>query len=130
MKKINTTVAPIRRLVDFLQTLIRKNRSVFIFRKGHVSIVSYVSTFIFNAIPKTSYAATGMPWDTPLSVILTSLQSDFLKFCTIASIIIFGVILAFSEDNGIFRRAIKIIFGLSIACSAASFGLSFFGFSG
>lgn len=121
MKQIKTTVAPLRRLTTTLYQFIRKHL---------VFIISYGFTTLPYLLPKTAYAATGMPWDKPLSVILTSLQSDFLKFCTIASIIVFGVILAFSEDNSIFRRAIKTIFGLSIACSAASFGLSFFGFSG
>ena len=87
-----------------------------------------ISVFI---TPSISQGAESLPWDSALTTLSDSLENTFLRVATVAAIIIFGLILAFSEENhGVFRRAIKVIFGLSIACSAASFGLSFFGFNG
>ena len=41
-----------------------------------------------------------------------------------------GLVLAFGDTSGGFRKLIQIVFGLSIAFAASSFFLSFFSFSG
>ena len=75
-------------------------------------------------------AGTGMPWETPLTQILNSIEGPVAKVVSVIVIIITGLTLAFGETSGGFRRLIQIVFGLSIAFAASSFFLSFFSFAG
>jgi len=75
-------------------------------------------------------AGTSMPWETPLTQILDSIQGPVAKVISVIIIIITGLTLAFGETSGGFRRLIQIVFGLSIAFAASSFFLSFFSFAG
>jgi len=75
-------------------------------------------------------AGTGMPWESPLNQLLNSITGPWLKFGTVAAIVMVGLFLAFSETGGIFRRAMFVVLGLSLACAATSWGLTFFGFAG
>jgi len=82
-------------------------------------------------IPVLSFAGeSGLPWETPLQTILDSITGPFLKFSCIVAVIITGLLLAFGELSGMLRRIIQVVLGLSIACSASSFGLEFFNFAG
>jgi len=82
-------------------------------------------------IPVRAFGAgTGMPWEQPMDQILTSITGPWLRFGTVAAIVMVGLFLAFSETGGVFRRALFVVLGLSLACAATSWGLSFFGFSG
>lgn len=81
--------------------------------------------------PARAFAAgTGMPWEQPMDQILTSITGPWLRFGTVAAIVMVGLFLAFSETGGVFRRALFVVLGLSLACAATSWGLTFFGFSG
>lgn len=83
------------------------------------------------AFPSFAYAAgSGMPWEGPLQQILDSITGPVVRFGAIVAIVLVGVALAFSEGGGIMRRLIGIVFGLSIAFAAITWGLDFFGFSG
>lgn len=75
-------------------------------------------------------AGTGMPWETPLTQILNSVEGPVAKVVSVIIIVITGLTLAFGETSGGFRRLIQIVFGLSIAFAASSFFLSFFSFAG
>lgn len=75
-------------------------------------------------------AGTGMPWETPLTQILNSIEGPVAKVVSVIIIVITGLTLAFGETSGGFRRLIQIVFGLSIAFAASSFFLSFFSFAG
>ena len=82
-------------------------------------------------LPARAFAAgTGMPWEQPMDQILTSITGPWLRFGTVAAIVMVGLFLAFSETGGVFRRALFVVLGLSLACAATSWGLTFFGFSG
>ena len=86
--------------------------------------------FLFT-IPNTAFAAgTGMPWEGPMDQILNSVTGPWLRFGAVIAIIITGLALAFGETGGIARKAIMVVLGLSVACAATGWGLSFFGFSG
>jgi type IV secretion system protein VirB2 len=74
-------------------------------------------------------AASGMPWEAPLQAILNSVSGPVAQTIGVIAIVIFGLALALSDGGGL-RTAFGIVFGLSIAFSAASFGISFFGFAG
>lgn len=78
-----------------------------------------------------AYAAgTGMPWEGPLSQILSSIEGPVARIVAVIIITITGLTLAFGETSGGFRKLIQIVFGLSIAFAATSFFLTFFSFGG
>jgi type IV secretion system protein VirB2 len=82
-------------------------------------------------MPKLALAAgTGMPWEGPMDQILNSVTGPWLRFGSVIAIIVTGLTLAFGETAGIARKAIMVVLGLSVACAATGWGLSFFGFSG
>ncbi|MCB2181345.1 MAG: TrbC/VirB2 family protein [Desulfobulbaceae bacterium] len=80
-----------------------------------------------DAIASTS---TGMPWEGPLSQLLTSLEGPVARVLGAVSIIALGLGLAFSEGGSFMKKALWVAMGLSIAFNATSWGLSFFGFGG
>ena len=89
------------------------------------------TTLVFCLIPSMLLAAgSGMPWEGPLDQILNSLTGPWLKFGSVAAIMAVGFMLAFGETGGILKRALQAVLGLSVACAATGWGLSFFGFSG
>lgn len=75
-------------------------------------------------------ASSGMPWETPLNRLLTSLSGPVARVVGAVSIILLGFAVAFSEGGSTVRRALSIVLGLTIAFNAVSWGLAFFGFSG
>ena len=72
-------------------------------------------------------AGSGMPWEGPLDQLLTSLSGPVARVVGVAAIIITGLGIAFGEGGGGMRKILWIVFGLTIAFSATSFFLSFFG---
>jgi type IV secretion system protein VirB2 len=75
-------------------------------------------------------SGSGMPWETPMENIENSLTGPVAKIIGIFAITMFGLTFAFSEHGSTLKKAMGILMGLSIAFSAASFGATFFGFSG
>ncbi|OPY77652.1 MAG: TrbC/VIRB2 family protein [Syntrophorhabdus sp. PtaU1.Bin153] len=89
-------------------------------------ILSVVVSF-----PVLAHASgSGLPWETPLQKILDSISGPVAKIAGVIAICLTGLGLAFGEGGGLLRKCLGIVFGLSIAFSASSFGLSFFGFAG
>ena len=79
-------------------------------------------------ISSTAYAAgAGMPWEGPLDQILSSLSGPVARVVGVAAIIITGLSIAFGEGGGGMRKMLYVVFGLTIAFSATTFFLSFFG---
>lgn len=74
--------------------------------------------------------STGMPWEGPLSQLLSSLEGPVARVLGAVSIIALGLGLAFSEGGSIMKKALWVAMGLSIAFNATSWGLAFFGFGG
>ena len=74
------------------------------------------------------HAAGELPWEDPLSKIATSLSGPVAKVVGVCSIILTGLALAFGEAGGIVKRVLQIVFGLTIAFTASSFFLGFFGY--
>ena len=75
-------------------------------------------------------AGTGMPWEGPLTQILSSIEGPVARIVAVIIITLTGLTLAFGEMSGGFRKLIQIVFGLSIAFAATSFFLTFFSFGG
>jgi type IV secretory pathway VirB2 component (pilin) len=82
-------------------------------------------------MPLLAHASgSGLPWEGPLQRILDSISGPVAKVAGVLAIVLTGLGLAFGEGGGLMRKALGIVFGLSIAFSASTFGLSFFGFGG
>lgn len=75
-------------------------------------------------------AGTDMPWEGPLTKIVTSVTGPVAQAIGVLAIVALGFGFAFSEGGTTLRRVLGLVLGLSIAFAAASFGLSFFGFAG
>ena len=90
---------------------------------------SILALLALAAVPAHA-AGSNMPWEQPLTQILSSVQGPVAKVVSVIIIVITGLTLAFGETSGGFRRLIQIVFGLSIAFAASSFFLSFFQFGG
>lgn len=97
-----------------------------------LNIKSTILTAMVLTLIATSAQAAGgnMPWEGPLGDILTSLTGPVAKFMGVAAITITGFAIAFGEGGGGMRKLLWVVFGLSIAFSATTFFLSWFGFSG
>lgn len=74
-------------------------------------------------------AGTGMPWENTLNKILASLQGPVARFVGVVAIVVAGLSAALGESGGMFKQGASIVFGLSIAFSAATF-ITEFGFAG
>ena len=75
-------------------------------------------------------AGAGMPWETPLNNLLTSLTGPVAKIVGVAAIVITGLGIAFSEGGSGMRKIVTVAFGLTIAFSATTFFLPLFGYAG
>lgn len=75
-------------------------------------------------------SGSGMPWETPLNQILNSITGPVARALGAIAIAATGLALAFGEGGHGFRKILQIAFGLSIAFTATSFGIGFFGFGG
>lgn len=69
------------------------------------------------------------PWENPLNQLLASLSGPVAKALCILAIVVLGFGFAFSEGGGL-RRILGLLLGVSIAVTATSFGVTFFGFDG
>ncbi len=86
------------------------------------------------AIPNTARAAAAnggqpLPWEGPLNQVLASFTGPVAKALCILAIVVIGFGFAFSEGGGL-RRILGLLLGVSIAVTATSFGVTFFGFDG
>ena len=98
-------------------------------RLRHMPLVAM--SFIATLCAGPAFATgSGMPWETPLESILSSIEGPVAKIIAVIIIIVTGLTLAFGDTNGGFKRLIQIVFGLSIAFAASSFFLTFFSFGG
>ena len=71
-----------------------------------------------------------MPWEAPMDRFLQFFTGPFVRVAAIISIVLIGVGMAFSENGTGMRKMTTAFFGLALAFGAATWGLSFFGFSG
>lgn len=88
-------------------------------RNGGLFLVAMIVLMMF-AGPAWA-GGSGMPWESTLDDILSSLQGPVARFVGILAIILTGLMFALGEGGGWFKRGLGIAFGLSIAFSAATF---------
>lgn len=96
-----------------------------------ILLISLLLVVLLVFISTTALAAaTDMPWEGPLTKILNSFSGPVAKVIGTLAIVMTGLGLAFGEAGGGLRKMLQIVFGLSIAFTASSFFLNFFGFAG
>lgn len=98
-------------------------------RWGRVALGVLVIALIADQAFAAS-SGSAMPWDTKLQTIADSITGPVAKALGIIAIAITALGVAFSEGGSWVRKGMSLVFALSIAFSAATFGLSFFEFTG
>jgi type IV secretory pathway VirB2 component (pilin) len=94
--------------------------------KPMVVLTAIVMSFI---CPELFASDTGMPWEDPLNQITDSLTGPVARSVGLIALAATGLALAMGEAGGLFKRLVQVVFGLSIAFSAASWGMGLFGTS-
>lgn len=92
--------------------------------KPLIALAAMIFAFI---CPDLIAADSGMPWEDPLNQITDSLTGPVARSVGLIALAVTGLTLAMGEAGGIFRRLVQVVFGLSIAFSAATWGMSLFG---
>jgi type IV secretion system protein TrbC len=99
------------------------------FRKAVTRFSSVFGLLVLLTAPAWASSA-GMPWEGSMRKIVQSLTGPIAQAVGVFAIVGLGFGVAFSEGGSAMRKALWVVLGLTIAFSAASFGLSFMGFSG
>jgi type IV secretory pathway VirB2 component (pilin) len=77
-----------------------------------------------------AHAGAGLPWESQLDKVSNSLSGPVAKAIGLIAMVLCGIGIGLSEGGGGARKLLIIGLGLSIAFSARTFWLSFFGSSG
>jgi type IV secretion system protein TrbC len=91
-------------------------------------VLSFLSAPSF-ALAAAANGGQALPWEGPLNQVLASFTGPVAKALCILAIVALGFGFAFSEGGGL-RRILGLLLGVSIAVTATSFGVTFFGFDG
>jgi type IV secretory pathway VirB2 component (pilin) len=91
---------------------------------------SFAALLVIGLSSKAFASSAGMPWEGPLQKIISSLTGPVAKAIGVAAIVLAGLGMALGESGGAVKNALRIVFGLAIAFTAAEFTASFFGASG
>ena len=90
-----------------------------------------ISTFLVPMAAGPAFAGgSGMPWEGPLQQVVQSITGPVVQAAAVIAVVLFGAGVAMSESGSSMRRALGILFGLTIAFAASTFFLDFFGFAG
>lgn len=95
-----------------------------------VARISPIIAFLALTTSNAYASSAGMPWEGPLNRLVQSLTGPVAKAVGVFAIVAVGFGIAFSEGGSGMRKVLWVVLGLAIAFSAASWGLSFMGFSG
>lgn len=98
--------------------------------KKNLFVLFFVCLIIFVFVDPGFSASTGMPWESKLDVLLSSLSGPVAKVIGALSIVFLGLGLAFSEGGSVAKKALWVVMGLSITFNATSWGVSFLGYGG
>ena len=74
-------------------------------------------------------SGASMPWDAPLTTLLDNLQGTVARVLVTVAVVITGLLFAFGEAGGAFRRVFGIAFGGALALGALT-AMSALGFVG
>jgi type IV secretory pathway VirB2 component (pilin) len=92
---------------------------------------AFAAVMVLAVADPASATPTGpsMPWDAPLETLLDNLQGTVARILVTVAVVITGLLFAFGESGGAFRRVFGIAFGAAIALGALTV-LSSLGFVG
>jgi len=96
------------------------------------ALAGALSVIAWSGVARASSSGANgqpLPWEGPLNQILASFTGPVAKALCILAIVVLGFGFAFSDGGGL-RRILGLLLGVSIAVTATSFGVSFFGFDG
>jgi type IV secretory pathway VirB2 component (pilin) len=96
------------------------------------AMASWIVVTAWGSAARAAAAGGGgnpLPWEGPLNQVLASFTGPVAKALCILAIVVLGFGFAFSEGGGL-RRILGLLLGVSIAVTATSFGVTFFGFDG
>jgi type IV secretion system protein TrbC len=91
-------------------------------------LIALVLVLTFPVLAHAS--GSGMPWESWLQKVLDSISGPVAKIVGAIVIILSGLGMASGEGGAGARKWVMVAFGLSIAFTATSFFLNFFGFAG
>lgn len=78
--------------------------------------------------PDFATGSAGMPWETPMEKIKTSLTGPIAMAISLLGVVVAGVALIFGGEMGDFtRRVIMLVFVIALILSASSFLTALFG---
>lgn len=90
-------------------------------------VIATITSPAFASSP--SAGGSGMPWEAPLTTILSSIQGPVARVFILISIIVCGLGMAFGEHGSGFKKIMGIAFGGAIVIGAVSFVSTLFGAS-
>lgn len=97
-------------------------------RRRFSALATFVVGLTFSTVALA--ASAGMPWESRMNTILTSISGPVARVIGAVAIIGAGLGLAFSEGGSGMRKFLWVVLGLVIAFNAVSYFLQFLGFSG
>lgn len=97
---------------------------------GFKKIYFSISVLIFTFSQSLFASSTDMPWEGPLDKLLTSFTGPVARTVGVLALCACGGMMAFGEMGSAMKRMLNIVLGISIVFASATWGLSFFGFSG
>ena len=92
-------------------------------------LLPFVACALLVSSPAWASSA-GMPWEGPMQRLVQSLTGPIAKGIGIAAIVGCGLGIAFSEGGSGLKKVLWVTIRLAVTFSAATWGLSFMGFSG
>jgi type IV secretion system protein VirB2 len=94
-------------------------------RGGTIAVLLIARAHVALAAP----TGASMPWDTPLTTILDNLQGTVARVLVTVAVVLTGLLFAFGEAGGAFKKVFGIAFGGALALGALTF-MSALGFVG
>jgi type IV secretion system protein VirB2 len=86
---------------------------------------------VLTCISERAFAASaGMPWEGPITQLVSSLTGPVAKGIGIVAIVVSSLGFALAESGHAMKKFIGIVIFLSVAFTAGNFLLPFLGFSG
>ncbi len=86
-----------------------------------LSMAGTLGALVVLGVSEVAYATPSgpsMPWDAPLQILLDNLQGTVARILVTVAVVITGLLFAFGESGGAFRRVFGIAFGAAIALGA------------